>query len=214
MNCFNIREYESLLKRKFFKDLINVTDNHNFLNKVIVSLRFKNNNNMDISPDQNIYYNYSLTTLPKTKHINLETKINYLSTKLNNINNNLINYFLFTNFFEKRELLLNNIFILISSINSLISKLHIYSVFLVNFSVFKSVILLNFNISFNIYEMFFYKNTFTKNLNTENIKLESINTLFLKNNLLFNESNKNYRFIRYYNPLISYDYKTGHYMGI
>jgi hypothetical protein len=44
MNVFNIREVESLLKRKFFTDIINSKDHHLLLNKTSIATRFKTNN--------------------------------------------------------------------------------------------------------------------------------------------------------------------------
>jgi hypothetical protein len=41
MNCFNVREYESLLKRKFFFDLVNSTDYRQILDKTSFALRYK-----------------------------------------------------------------------------------------------------------------------------------------------------------------------------
>lgn len=41
MNCFNVREYESLLKRKFFFDLINSTDYRTLANNTSVNLKYK-----------------------------------------------------------------------------------------------------------------------------------------------------------------------------
>jgi len=43
MNCFNIREIQSILKRRFFTDLINTQDHHTLLNKTAIGLRFKLN---------------------------------------------------------------------------------------------------------------------------------------------------------------------------
>jgi hypothetical protein len=43
MNCFNIREIQSILKRRFFTDLVNTHDYHNLLNKSTMGLRFKLN---------------------------------------------------------------------------------------------------------------------------------------------------------------------------
>lgn len=40
MNCFNIREMQSLLKRKFFTDLINTKDHRLLLDKTSLGLRF------------------------------------------------------------------------------------------------------------------------------------------------------------------------------
>lgn len=44
MNCFNIREVQSLLKRKFFHDLVISADHHTLLNSTIMNLRYKTNN--------------------------------------------------------------------------------------------------------------------------------------------------------------------------
>lgn len=43
MNCFNVREYESLLKRKFFYDLVNSSDYRLLINKTSLNLRYKLN---------------------------------------------------------------------------------------------------------------------------------------------------------------------------
>jgi heme/copper-type cytochrome/quinol oxidase subunit 1 len=60
MNCFNIREVQSILKRKFFIDLINSNDHHNINNRTITGTRFKA---FDLTTlDSNIFisYNYGL----------------------------------------------------------------------------------------------------------------------------------------------------------
>lgn len=44
MNCFNIREFESLLKARFFPDLLNSHDYRRLLNNSIIGLRLKTNN--------------------------------------------------------------------------------------------------------------------------------------------------------------------------
>jgi len=60
MNCFNIREVESLLKRRFFTDLINSKDHHNLLDKTSVGLRYKLNDSSFLSNNMNLSYNYGL----------------------------------------------------------------------------------------------------------------------------------------------------------
>jgi len=47
MNCFNIREVQSLLKRRFFTDLINSNDHHDLLDQTMLGIRFKTN---DLNP--------------------------------------------------------------------------------------------------------------------------------------------------------------------
>jgi hypothetical protein len=67
MNCFNIRELQGTLKRKFFTDLVNSNDHREFLNQSMVGLRFKSNNNLATTPDMITFYNFGTTNAPKTK---------------------------------------------------------------------------------------------------------------------------------------------------
>ena len=43
MNCFNIRELQSMLKRRFFPDLVNTNDHRTMLHNTMVGLRYKTN---------------------------------------------------------------------------------------------------------------------------------------------------------------------------
>lgn len=67
MNCFNIREVQSLLKGRFFNDLFNSHDHHEFLNNLTISLRFKTNNLDAIQPNYLLFYQYGLVTNPTTR---------------------------------------------------------------------------------------------------------------------------------------------------
>jgi len=67
MNCFNIRELQGVLKRKFFTDLVNTTDHRDFLNQSIIGLRFKSHNQLSITPDIESFFNLGLTNTAKTK---------------------------------------------------------------------------------------------------------------------------------------------------
>ena len=44
MNCFNIRELQVILKRRFFTDLMNSADHHTLIDSSMIGLRFKTNN--------------------------------------------------------------------------------------------------------------------------------------------------------------------------
>lgn len=68
MNCFNIREIQAILKRKFFVDLINTHDHHTLLNKTAVGSRFKLNNSESINSNILIFYNYGLEFAPKIRN--------------------------------------------------------------------------------------------------------------------------------------------------
>lgn len=67
MNCFNIRELQSLLKRKFFTDLVNSGDHRELLNNSMIGLRFKTNSNNLVENNMFMFYNFGTTFTPKTK---------------------------------------------------------------------------------------------------------------------------------------------------
>lgn len=67
MNCFNIRELQGILKRKFFVDLLNSGDHHNLLETTTLGLRFKNHQHNLVQPNQNLFYIFGIENLPKTK---------------------------------------------------------------------------------------------------------------------------------------------------
>lgn len=208
MNCFNIRELQGVLKRKFFTDLVNTTDHRDFLNQSIIGLRFKSNNQLSITPDVESFFNLGLTNIAKTKtnsFTNSYTTSYYptnpyfstlskldLSNFLYLIPNNL--YFIVT------SLNLNSLYPLFSPISILRNTLT------VNFSY--PTILFPFDNKNVSNQEIKSKKVFytTENINT-NLNLDSVNSSFL-------ETSNSVRFTRFNNPLISYDYKCGHYLGI
>jgi hypothetical protein len=107
MNCFNIREIESILKRKFFTDLINTHDHKTLLDKTAMGLRFKTNNINSINSNIFNFYNYGLEFSPKIRsfHESFSDK-NYSFFSFLSINS----YFFFlVNFFT------NNTFSLVAA---------------------------------------------------------------------------------------------------
>jgi hypothetical protein len=73
MNCFNIRELQGILKRRFFTDLVNSNDHHELLNNTMINLRFKLNNSQSIEPDIFTFYNIGTTTGLKNKSTNFNS---------------------------------------------------------------------------------------------------------------------------------------------
>ena len=67
MNCFNIREIQSILKRRFYTDLINTHDHHTFLDKTAMGLRFKTNSINNTNSNIFIFYNYGIEFSPKVR---------------------------------------------------------------------------------------------------------------------------------------------------
>jgi hypothetical protein len=67
MNCFNIREVESLLKSRFFPDLVNSYDYRLLLNNTIINLRFKVNTLSTLDNNLLLFNNYPLDKEVRTK---------------------------------------------------------------------------------------------------------------------------------------------------
>lgn len=60
MNCFNMRELQGLLKRRFFTDLINSSDHRELLNHTMINLRYKTNGTQSIDQSINLFYSYGI----------------------------------------------------------------------------------------------------------------------------------------------------------
>ena len=72
MNCFNIRELQGNLKRKFFSDLINISDHREFLDSTMIGLRFRTNNELNIYHDNLSFHNLGITNESKSRSALLE----------------------------------------------------------------------------------------------------------------------------------------------
>jgi len=69
MNCFNIRELQSILKRRFFYDLINLHDYRGLLHNSLIDLRYKLHNNHSITHNTYNFYIFGLYLAPYTKSV-------------------------------------------------------------------------------------------------------------------------------------------------
>lgn len=65
MNCFNIREVQSLLKNRFFADLLNVNDHHDLLSTTAIGIRYKTNDLNVINPNMLLAFHHGLIMVPK-----------------------------------------------------------------------------------------------------------------------------------------------------
>jgi hypothetical protein len=181
MNCFNIREIQSILKRKFFTDLINTHEHHSLLDKTAMGLRFKTNNINSINSNVFIFYNYGLEFAPKIRTSFFSNNFDQSSPSFFSNNNSLLllltdkfsnfNIFFFINNFY---LYLTNSLCFVSSFNTTFKNvsLSLFSTFiyfydnfflLLNniveslssfFSIY-SIIIKNFSDFFNLFFYFF-----------------------------------------------------------
>lgn len=67
MNCFNIREVQALLKRKFFVDLLNTHDYKTLISKSMISVKYKSlGDSFDLTNTSN-FFNFGLENLHSTR---------------------------------------------------------------------------------------------------------------------------------------------------
>lgn len=225
MNCFNIRELQGNLKRKFFTDLVNSNDHRDFLNQSILGMRFKNNNNLATTPDMEAFYNFGTTTTSKAKTFEFVNSYNsFTASAFNQIKSALT--FSSSNLSEPLQSTINvlpNILSHIKSLFNVFTSLTPYSAttMLNVMSYFNNVVSSNqthFTFQMKLTNPTTQTNTNTLNQNQTQVFFSSEN---ITNNDVsesssssLSEISNSYRFNRFSNPLISYDYKCGHYLGI
>lgn len=67
MNCFNIRELQGILKRRFFTDLVNSNDHRNLVNETMIGLRYKTNGTNSVDQNMSLFFNLGTTNTNKSK---------------------------------------------------------------------------------------------------------------------------------------------------
>jgi hypothetical protein len=213
MNCFNIRELQSILKNKFFADLVNSHDHRDLLNQSMIGLRFKQNSNVNLDLDMTSFYKYGIHTTNLNKYYNFSKESSSTSLLsrydiffLNMFNANLSS--LAYNFAQNVRLILVEFFNVAYSYSflsffnstSLISCLKAISL---NFS-FLNVFNFNLTNSFNASSYNKLMNSNVLNVN-HRLSTEDINT--------YSEGTSSQRINRFNTVFVNYDYKTGHYLG-
>jgi hypothetical protein len=208
MNCFNIRELQGILKRRFFTDLVNSADHREILSSSMIGLRFKTNNNVNLDHDVLSFFKLGTNNANKARSTSFENS--YFNTSAtSSVTGSSITFPQTTGFYSVLSFLS-------SSLN------------LVNIKLLPSVITI---FSFSTYSNFFasIKNNFsfytfsnTGNASLTNVVDNSSSVTFSSKDVSFSESNisdfseksTSARFSRFSNPIISYDYKCGNYIGI
>jgi len=67
MNCFNIRELQGILKRRFFTDLVNSNDHRDLVNETMIGLRYKTNGLNSTDQNMSLFFNLGTTNTNKSK---------------------------------------------------------------------------------------------------------------------------------------------------
>ena len=233
MNCFNIRELQGILKRKFFTDLVNSNDHRDLFDKSIIGLRFKNNNQLNINHDMSLFYNFGTTTSSKSKLNLFDNNYKLANNETNSILAYVSNIFVsFINFLSSPTLTAT------SSVNTTVYSLNImsnlvnlvtstvYSLFNVHLASLASLTNVSKCLKDFLSMNFALSSTFVNGASVAtNGNAKSTSTLFSSENMTnssvestftssMSELSTGLRFTRFNNPLISYDYKCGNYLGI
>jgi len=213
MNCFNIRELQGTLKRKFFTDLVNSNDHREFLNQSMVGLRFKSNNNLSTTPDMITFYNLGTTNTPKTK-AQLFTS-NYASYYNEWLNTSDLGAHLLTNSLVYASLSLRSYVV---SVLQTLTSLNLYALTSLPHMTHALADLMFSNADMlgrsSLSKVAVTSATPASDsvlFSSENVANASSDNL---TSTSFSENSVSYRFNRFSNPLISYDYKCGNYLGI
>lgn len=219
MNCFNIREVQGILKRKFFTDLVNTNEHKMFLNNTMLGLRYKTNNTESINTNMSSFFNYGTTTSDKFKILNFESIMLDKLTGRNMFKNFKFDILdmnqLGLSFKNLLGFILNIVFFWTKDLANVLLNLNI---------VLSSLLNLNIGIIFNSLHLPYLSSNIDTKLTRTSVSSESnvyfTTDLHNKNSAEFNNLFKttefvsSFRYLRFFNPIISYDYKYGNYLGI
>jgi hypothetical protein len=187
----------------------------------MIGLRFKTNNNLSLNHDVLSFYNYGTTTTSKKRTLSLT---NLYSN--NNSENTFSHYFMGLLVGQNFSLgsVVSSSYQNLVSIISLVMPTYLGSLFYSLSSLFNAPkfllnsLLLNFNVSSGLTLLsssspvsVSKQSSDVKSFSSSGYESVSNNDYSIYSNL---ETSDDYRFNRFSNPIISYDYKCGHYLGI
>jgi len=109
MNCFNIREAQSLLRKRFFTDLINTHEQKLFLDKTMLGLKFRLNDENAVLPHMHSFFKYGMlsnaasplktyvtaTDTSKMTQIFVKNQLSLIGRELNHAQNFLSSIYVF-----------------------------------------------------------------------------------------------------------------------
>lgn len=208
MNCFNIRELQGILKRRFFTDLVNSSDHREILSSSMIGLRFKTNNNANLDHDVLSFFKLGTNNVSKARTISYENSYYNFGNVLKQSNSSFI-FPQSVGFYSISSFL--SLLVSLVTVKPFISIMSLFS--FSTYSNFFTILKSNF---------FFYTLSNKKATDLSYFSVDNYTTTFNSKNTNFNDSvlynfsekENTSRFSRFSNPIISYDYKCGNYIGI
>lgn len=230
MNCFNIRELQGILKRRFFTDLVNTSDFRDLLDESIVGLRFKAGNQFSTTSNTVMFYRYGMGTEQYTKNTRLVSAV--LFHQEANLNNPVDSFFISllsnTLYNSDRQLSLrsfsyqtSNLLIFVkNTISSLPSPADMYIIdsltpqiksaaLILSTNTIQTLLTAVSNIPYYLTSMF----GTTHNIPAGAIKSGLLSEGTVVDSTATNSDTSAFRFTRFGNTLVQYDYKCGNYIG-
>lgn len=227
MNCFNIRELQGNLKRKFFSDLVNSNDHRDILNSTMIGLRFKIENLTSLNPDMSSFYQYGTHNNNKSRNLIFTNSYeqhslynNIFSQFLSNINVSLMSFLIVKTpyyFLHQLLLLTNEIEMQFYRVLSNLNIITFFNSKVINLDInfiFESFLNINF---LNLNDLFSYFKSQIFNFKSNYfIFFKSDNNKTLESEILYSglENSSYSRSNKFINSYVSYDYKCGNYLGI
>jgi len=229
MNCFNIRELQGILKRRFFTDMVNSHDHRDILSSSMIAAKFKLNSAENINLDTTLFYNWGLLSGGSNKFTIFNAAS--FSSERNTLSSTdlfLINAFrplLSANFFfNYTSYAFNSLVFVCLKLTNILSRpdLLLFSS-LSSFTgifggSFFSTVLTTLTINFSTLRVSTKQSIAAVNAvehSTPSQSFYSKDTDMPKyyDEFLFLENASSQRVTRFSNLLVNYDYKTGHYLG-
>jgi hypothetical protein len=222
MNCFNIRELQGILKRRFFVDLVNSHDHKNVLSAAMIGVKHRLHNNENINLDITMFYNWGILKNQNHKVVYFDRGSEELTRSYSSTFNFALIEFVNVRitlkpFFDTLTLYVYNFFYLFNFSNFFTS---FFSVAYFTLSTFFLNVFYIISLSFSMLksEMEFVNlQVSVRGDNTSDVSTffsKDMDTAELITNFSFTENSSAQRLTRFSSPLIGYDYKTGHYLGL
>ena len=184
MNCFNIRELQGILKRKFFTDLVNTSDSHKATESTLISMRHKHNMSNILLYDQSLLYNFDLTNTSKFKNFSFTPgKVYSYAPSFGKSNFNLIGNFSYLPNISSLSIIYSNFLLVLKDLMTFISipTLHTFT------SIPSSI----YFIKNSLVNVFFLNNPLNLGIFDRNIHL-NIDSLNTTNATSYNSSTLTY----------------------
>ena len=229
MNCFNIRELQGILKRRFFTDMVNSHDHRDILSSSMIAAKFKLNSSENINLDTTLFYNWGLLSGGSNKFTAFNTTL--FGSERNVLSSwdlflvNLSKPFLgISSFFNYGAYAFNSLVFICLKLTNILCRPDLFlfsslsSLTGIFFGSLFSTTLTTLTINFSTLSMYTTQPTTAPNSAERTMPVQSFyskDTDMPKyyDEFLFLENASSQRVTRFSNLLVNYDYKTGHYLG-